>query len=105
MVIHQLVFDGTSRLGKVFAIVIWFINSEWKVQQKLIRLQVLSKSLSGNEISCELIKILPYKYDIRSEQLVAIVHDCTSTNNVAIHTIKVFSLNIKYWVFSHTLNE
>ena len=78
---HSIIFDETSRLGEVFANVIRFTDSEWNGQQKLIRLQMLCKSLCGDEIACELINTLSYEYG-KSKQLVA------SANNVAIRTLK-----------------
>ena len=67
---------------------------------------MLAKSLSGDEIARELINILTYEYDIRSEQLVAVMHDCASANNVAIRTLKVlFPSILSIGCFSHTLTE
>ena len=53
-------FDGTSRLGEAFAIIIRFIDSdhEWSIQHQLIRCHLLTKSLTGEEIARELINIL-----------------------------------------------
>ena len=45
------IFDGSTRLGEALAIVIRFVDSQWNVQQRLIRLQVLAKSLKANELA------------------------------------------------------
>ena len=76
------------------------------MQQKLIRLQMLCKSLSGDEIARELINTLSYEYGIRSEQFVAVMHDCASANNVTIRTLKIlFPSIISIGCFSYTLNQ
>ena len=39
------IFDGSTRLGEALAIIVRFVHSQWNVQQRLVRLQVLVKSL------------------------------------------------------------
>ena len=41
----SVIFDGSTRLGEALAIVVRFVDDEWNVQQRLIRLQVLAKDL------------------------------------------------------------
>lgn len=50
----SIIFDGTTRLGEAMAIVVRFISDDWQIQQRLVRVQMLSKSLSGEEIAREL---------------------------------------------------
>lgn len=67
---------------------------------------MLAKSLNSDKIACELINHLTYEYDIWSEQLVAIMHNCALANNVAIHTLKIlFPLLLSIGCCSHTLNR
>ena len=40
----SVIFYGTSRLGEALAVVLRFLNRDWSVQQRLIRMQILSKS-------------------------------------------------------------
>ena len=47
----SVIFDGSTRLGEALAIVVRFVDDEWNVQQRLIRLQVLGKSLKANELA------------------------------------------------------
>ena len=42
----SVIFDGTSRLGEVFVLVIRYVNSDWLVCQRLIKVHMLAKSLS-----------------------------------------------------------
>ena len=45
------IFDGSTRLGEALAIVVRFVDRHWNVQQRLVRLQVLAKSLKANELA------------------------------------------------------
>ena len=51
----SIVFDGTTRLGEAMAIIVRYVDSEWCIQQRLIRLQMLEKSMNGEEIARVLI--------------------------------------------------
>lgn len=53
-----IIFDGTSRLGEALCMVVRFIDSEWSIQERLIRFELLAKSLSGEEIARQLICVL-----------------------------------------------
>ena len=44
-------FDGTTRLGEAMTVLVHFVNSEWIIQQQLLRMQMLSKSMTGEEIA------------------------------------------------------
>ena len=54
---HQIsiIFDGTSRLGEVFIIVVRYIDCA--IQQKVIRLRALVTSMTGEEIARELVSV------------------------------------------------
>ena len=47
----SVIFDGSTSLGEALAIVVRFVDEEWNVQQRLIGLQVLVKSLKANELA------------------------------------------------------
>lgn len=54
----SVIFDGSTRLREALAIVVRFVDDEWNVQQRLLRLQVLAKSLKANELAQCLIQSL-----------------------------------------------
>ena len=66
-------FDGTTRLGEAFAIVLRFI-SEGKIVQRLIKLQMLAKPMNADELAREVISVLQITYGINSNQLLACMH-------------------------------
>jgi len=54
-------------------------------------------------LSTEIINSLSLEYGVRSEYVLAIMHDCASTNVVAMHTLKVtYPLAQGIGCFSHT---
>ena len=69
----SVIFDGTSRLGEALASIVRFAGEEWTLEQRLIRLQMLSKSLTGEETAKELINTLSVTYSVRHETLLAAV--------------------------------
>lgn len=87
----SVIFDGTSRLGEALAVILRFV-ADWSLQQRLVRVQMLSKSLTGEEIAKELISVLSVTYSIHSNNLLATMRDRASTNNVSV-------LYCRYWVF------
>ena len=84
-------FDGTTRLDEIFVVVIHYVDPDWCIHHRLIGVQMLAKNLSGEEIACEVINSLSLEYGvIMSEQILAVMHDCASTNTVAVRTLKVY---------------
>lgn len=73
--IVSLIFDGTSRLGEALAIIVRFVGDEWKIEQRLVRLQLLVKSMTGEEIARELVNTLSVEYGVSSERLLAAMRD------------------------------
>ena len=64
----SVVFDGTTRMEEVLAVVLRFIDKEeWVMKQRLLHVQLLVKSLCGEEIARELISILSIIYGIESK--------------------------------------
>ena len=102
----SIVFDGTTRLGEALVIIVRFLDSEWKIQQRLLRFLLLAKSLAGEEVAREIISVLAREYGVATELPVATMRDRASVNNVAVRTIKVIFPNIlDIGCFSHTLDH
>ena len=84
-----VVFDGTTRLGEALAIIVRFVSESWTIEQRLIRIQLLSKSMSGEEIARELVLVLSTNYGIGPDHLIASMRDRASANNVAMRTMAI----------------
>ena len=81
-------FDGTSRLGEVLAVVVRYIDG-WEIQQRLVRLEFLTKSMSGEEVARELINILSVMLRVESHLLLATMRDRASVNNAAMRVVSI----------------
>ena len=102
----SVIFDGTTRLGEALVIVLRFVTDDWQITHRLIRLQLLAKSLAGEEIARELISILQVEYHIGVKALVGSMRDRASVNNVAMSTVKVLYPDVfDVGCFSHTIDH
>ena len=64
------------------------------MKQQLIRLQILSKSLTGEQIASEFINVIPVTYGIHSKYLLGAMRVRASTNNLAMRILKVVYLSL-----------
>ncbi|KAK3744779.1 hypothetical protein QZH41_004216 [Actinostola sp. cb2023] len=102
----SIIFDGSTRLGEALAIVVRFVDSEWNVQQRLIRLQVLAKSLKANELAQCLIQSLAVDFSIRPGLLLAAMKDGAAVNRAALEQVKFyFPQLLDITCFSHTIDN
>ena len=79
----SIIFDGTSRLGEALVIVLRFLDN-WEIKQRLVQLQILVKSMKGEELAREVLGVLCREYKLSTEQVLAAMRDRASVNNVAI---------------------
>ena len=85
-------------------IVVRFVDTDWQIQQRLIRFQLIAQSMSGDQVARELITALSIQYSISPNSLAA-MRDRASVNDVAIRTIKVvYPALLDVGCFSHTLD-
>ena len=102
----SVIFDGTSHSGEALAILVHFVNNSWIIEQQLLAIQLLSKSLTGEEIAHELVQILSVSYGISSDYLVAAMRDRASVNSVAMKTVKIIYPNVlDVGCFSHAFDR
>ena len=80
-------------------------RDSFTIEQRLVRIQLLAKSLTGEEIARELISVLSTSLGIASQFVVGTMRDHASVNNIAIRTIKIIYQNsLDIGCFSHTLD-
>ena len=85
----SVIFDGTTHVAEAMVIVLRFIDDNWKLQQRVVRLMLLAKSLTGEEVARLLISTLSTDLGISSNLLLAGMRDRASVNNVAIRTLNI----------------
>ncbi len=99
------IFDGTTHVCEALVVVLRFVDEHWNLQQKVVRLMLLAKSLTGEELARQLIICLSTDLGVRSDRLIACMRDRASVNNVAVRTIKiVYPQVFDIGCFSHTLD-
>ena len=100
-----VIFDGTTRLGEALAIVIRFVTADWEIKQRLVRLQLIAKSLKGEELARELIKVLAQHYNVQDNNLCAAMSNGASVNGAVMRTVKVvFPKVVDMRCFSHAID-
>ncbi len=100
----SVIFDGTTRLGEAMAIILRYVT-DWQIQQRLVRLRHLSKSLMGEEIARELISVLQIDYGISTNDLVGAMRDRASVNGAAMRTVQIMYPKVfDVGCFAHTID-
>ena len=100
------IFDGSTRLGEALAIIVRFVDSQWNVQQRLVRLQVLAKSLKAEELAQCLIQALAVEYAIQPGALLAAMEDGASVNQAALQQVRFFFPQLlDVTCFLHTIDN
>ena len=83
----------------------WFTNN-WEIKQKLICLQLLTKTMTSKEIVREIVHTVITEYGISGDHLIATMRHRASANGVAMRTIKVLFPNLlDVGCYLHTLDH
>ena len=99
-----IIFDGTTRLGEALAVVLRFFSG-WKIQQRLVRISLLAKSMTGEEVAREILTVLSTELGIAASHVIAAMRDRASVNNVAMRTVAIMYPSVMdIGCFSHTLD-
>ena len=98
-----IVFDGTTHVCEAFVIVLRYVDSDWAIKQRVCRLMLLAKSLTGEERARQLIIALSTELSITSNLVLVAMRDRASVNDVAMRTISVVYNHMTDVGFSHIL--
>lgn len=102
----SIVFDGSTRLGEALVVVVRYIDDKWKVQQQLVRLKVLAKSLTGNQLAAELNETISTSLQINKHRVMATMRDGASVNGAAMRLFEIIYPDfIDITCFSHTIDR
>ncbi|KAK3730067.1 hypothetical protein QZH41_009898 [Actinostola sp. cb2023] len=83
-----------------------FPKKRWTISQRLVRLQLLAKSLKGDELAREIIMVLAQQYNVQNNSLCASMRDGASVNRAAMRTVKiVFPKVVDVRCFSHAMRR
>ena len=101
----SVVFDGATRLDEAVVILVRYVTEHMEIQQRLLRVQMVAKCMTGTELARELISVLSVNYSVPPNTLLAAMRDRASVDNVALRTLKVVYPFVEdVGCFSHTIN-
>ena len=101
-----VIFDGSTRLGEALAIIVRFIDKDWNIQQRLLKLEILAKSMNAEELGQRLIQCLAVEYGMQPNHLLAAMRDGASVNEAGLRQVMFFFPNILNVIcFSHTIDD
>ena len=86
----SVIFDGSTRQGEAIAIIVRFIDDQWAITQRLIRIDVCSMSVNADELARVLKEALCVEFGIRANSLLAAMRDGASVNQAALNRIQFF---------------
>ena len=73
----SIIFDGNTRQGEAIAIIVRFVDNNWNIQ-RLVIIDVCSKSINANELAQVLNQYLSVDYGVRANSLLAAMRDGVS---------------------------
>ena len=102
----SIIFDGTTHVCEAMVIVVRYVTDDWLINQRVCRLMLLAKSMTGEEVARQIIMVLTAELGISSTLLVGAMRDRASVNEVAMRTVRViYNEVIDIGCFSHTLDH
>ena len=102
----SVIFDGSTRQVEAIAIILRFINDDWMITQRLIRIDICSKSVKSEELARVLNEALCVEFGIKANSLLAAMRDGASVNQAALDRIAlIFPKMLNIVCFSCTLDN
>ena len=80
----SVVFDGSTHLRKALVIILRFITTNLEAAQRLVRLRILSKGLTSQQLAREIITCLSTEYHLPTTALVAAIRDGAAVSGAAM---------------------
>lgn len=102
----SVIFDGSNRLGEALAIIVRFIDKDWNIQQRLLKLEILAKSMNAEELAQRLVQCLAVEYGMPPNHLLAAMRDGASVNEAGLSQVMFFFPKVLNVIcFSHTIDN
>ena len=102
----SVIFDGSTRQGEAIALIVRIVDNNWNIIQRLVRIDVCSKSVNANELAQVLNQCLSVDYEVRANSFLAAMRDSASVKQAALDRITfIFPKMLNVVCFSHTLDN
>ena len=83
----SMIFDGSTRQGEAIAVIVLFLDDNWLIIQRLVRIDICSKSVSADDLAQVLNQCLSVDYGVKANSLLAAMRDAASVNQAALDRI------------------
>ena len=101
----SVIFDGTTRQGEAIAILVLYVDTEWQLRQKLVRLDVVAKSVTAADLA-QVLQAAMINYTLHCHQVLASIHDGVSVASAAMDHLRVFYPHAASIIcMSHTIDN
>ena len=102
----SVIYDGSTRQGEAIVILVRFVDDDWNIVQRLIRIDICAKAVNGDQLAQVLNECLSIEYGVRGDSLIAAMRDGASVNQAALNRIQfIFPKTFNVVCFSHTLDN
>jgi intracellular sulfur oxidation DsrE/DsrF family protein len=76
----SVIFDGSTNQGEAIAIIVRFLDNKWIITQRLVRIDVCSKSVNADKLAKVLNQCLAVDYGVQASSLLAAMRNGASVN-------------------------
>lgn len=101
-----VVHDATLNTTEAFGVVFRFIDSNFTIKQKLVRLALLANPLTGDATAAELGQVILRHMNVDKDVVYGFMRDAVSVNNkAAVHLAAQFPKSVDIKCFCHLLHR
>ena len=81
---YSVIFDGSTRQDGAIAITVRFVNEQWEIIQRLVRIDIVAKFVAGTQLSQVSMESLFTDLQLREKQVMAMITDRAAINRAAV---------------------
>ena len=70
-----MIFDGSTRQGEAIAVIVRFLDDNWSIIQRLVRIDICSKSVNDDDLAQVLNQCLSVDYGVKANSLLTAMRD------------------------------
>lgn len=102
----SVIFDGSTNVAEVYAIVARFVTDDFFIQQRIIGLHHLRASLNAEQISQTLTEAINDNFNVPLVAVLAFMHDRAAVNIKALKDMQIFYRNAeRIGCLSHSISN
>ena len=94
---YSVTFDGSTRQDKAIAITVRFVNKQWVIIQRLVRIDNVAKFVAGTQLSQVLMESLFTDFQLWGKQVLAMITDGAAINRAAVRNLDPWKRFCRRW--------